>query len=188
MPQAKETETREGGQAQGYFNTALEYVVVSTDSSGDSIDRVAEMVVTPREQNSSVVNGSGKSIEVPRFPGDKANMFSVLSKAGTGNCETRMKRPRRCWVVRLVCFFAFQMLVCDEACFVDVRGFGRVDNRKEARKCKGEKPAHCVLAGKKLQVCDDFLCTSVWGSSPFGFSFRPSIEASSGLLTIWDTT
>jgi hypothetical protein len=88
MPQVKETETREGGQAQGYFNTALEYVVVSTDSSGDSIDRVAEMVVTPREQNSSVVNGPGKSIEVPRFPGDKANMFSVLSKAETSHRDT----------------------------------------------------------------------------------------------------
>jgi hypothetical protein len=71
----------------------------------------------------------------------------------------------------------------------NVRGLGRVDKRKEVRKLVGEKhPLIVCLQETKLQACDDFLCTSVWGDSPFGFSFRPSVGASGGLLTLWDTT
>jgi exonuclease III len=70
----------------------------------------------------------------------------------------------------------------------NVRGFGRVDKRNEARKLVREKnPSIVCLQETKLQVCDDFLCTSVWGNTPFGFSFRPSEGASGGLLTIWDS-
>jgi exonuclease III len=71
----------------------------------------------------------------------------------------------------------------------NVRGLGRVDKRKEVRNLVREKhPLIVCLQETKLQVCDDSLCTSLWGSSLFGFSFRPSAGASGGLLTIWDTT
>jgi exonuclease III len=51
-----------------------------------------------------------------------------------------------------------------------------------------KKPLIVCLQETKLQACDDSVCTSVWGSSSFGFSFRPSVGASGGLLTVWDTT
>ncbi|KAK2430958.1 DNA-(apurinic or apyrimidinic site) endonuclease [Trifolium repens] len=71
----------------------------------------------------------------------------------------------------------------------NVRGLGRVYKRKEVRSLVREKqPLIVCLQETKLQVCDDSLCTSLWGSASFGFSFRPSVGASGGLLTIWDTT
>jgi hypothetical protein len=67
----------------------------------------------------------------------------------------------------------------------NVRGLGRVDKRNEARKLVREKnPSIVCLQETKLQVCDALLCASIWGNTPFGFSFRPSDGASGGLLTI----
>ena len=40
----------------------------------------------------------------------------------------------------------------------------------------------------KLQSCDDFLCSSVWGPASHAYSYRPSIGASGGLLLVWDTS
>ncbi|PNX55283.1 cysteine-rich receptor-like protein kinase, partial [Trifolium pratense] len=31
------------------------------------------------------------------------------------------------------------------------------------------------------------MCSTFWGNSPHGFSYRPSVGASGGLLTLWDT-
>jgi hypothetical protein len=70
----------------------------------------------------------------------------------------------------------------------NVRGLGRVDKRKEVRNLVREKnPLIVCLQETKLQVCDDSLCAAMWVSSLVGFSFRPSVGASGGLLTIWDT-
>jgi exonuclease III len=67
----------------------------------------------------------------------------------------------------------------------NVRGLGRVDKLNEVRKLVREKnPLVVCLQETKLQACDDFLCTAVWGSSPYSFSFRPFSGASGGLLTI----
>jgi hypothetical protein len=71
----------------------------------------------------------------------------------------------------------------------NVRGLGRVDKRKEVHNLVREKhPLIVCLQETKLQVCDDSLCVAMWGSSLVGFSFRPSVGASGGLLTICDTT
>ncbi|PNX63645.1 cytochrome p450, partial [Trifolium pratense] len=40
----------------------------------------------------------------------------------------------------------------------------------------------------KLQSCDDIICSTLWGNSPHAFSFRPSVGASGGLLTLWDSS
>jgi exonuclease III len=70
----------------------------------------------------------------------------------------------------------------------NVRGLGRAEKKKEVRKLVGEKNLFIVcLQETKLQVCDDALCSSLWGNSPFGFSFCLYVGASGGLLTIWDT-
>jgi hypothetical protein len=70
----------------------------------------------------------------------------------------------------------------------NIRGLGRFEKRKEVRKLVGEKnPFIVCLQETKLQACDNALCASLWGNSLCGFSFRPSMGASGGLLTIWDT-
>ena len=69
-----------------------------------------------------------------------------------------------------------------------MRGLGGLEKRKELRKLVDEKkPFILCLQETKLVVCDDFLCTSVWGDINHDFSFRPSMGASGGLLTMWDT-
>lgn len=35
-------------------------------------------------------------------------------------------------------------------------------------------------------MCDVFVCSSLWGDSSHDFSYRPSVGASGGLLTVWD--
>jgi len=40
----------------------------------------------------------------------------------------------------------------------------------------------------KFSVFYDYLCSSIWGSMPHGYSFRPSIGATGGLLTMLDCT
>ncbi|KAK2351443.1 heterogeneous nuclear ribonucleoprotein A0 [Trifolium repens] len=101
------------------------------------------------------------------FKGDTTNMLSVLSKSGTGRRDSM-------GAVQGVATLQEQ-----------ARGLGRVDKLNEVRE---KNPLVVCLQETKLQACDDFLCTAVWGSSPFGFSFCPSSGASGGLLTIWDTT
>ncbi|KAK2444628.1 DNA-(apurinic or apyrimidinic site) endonuclease [Trifolium repens] len=71
----------------------------------------------------------------------------------------------------------------------NVRGLERMDKRKEVRKLVGEKNTFIVCQREtKVPVCDDFLCSAVWGNTPFGFSYRPSAGVSGGLLSIWDPT
>jgi len=39
----------------------------------------------------------------------------------------------------------------------------------------------------KLIVVDDVACGSLWGLSSVGYSYRPSIGGSGGILSLWDT-
>ncbi|GAU38950.1 hypothetical protein TSUD_363890 [Trifolium subterraneum] len=60
--------------------------------------------------------------------------------------------------------------------------------RKEVRRLVGDKkPLIVCIQETKLQVCDTILCSVLWGSSPHDFTFRPSVGASGGLLTMWDS-
>jgi hypothetical protein len=71
----------------------------------------------------------------------------------------------------------------------NIRGLGGFEKRKKVRLLVGEKaPFILCLQETKLQFCDDFLGTSLWGNTPCDFSYRPSVEASGGLLTVWDTS
>ncbi|MCH86865.1 cytochrome P450, partial [Trifolium medium] len=112
--------------------------------------------------------GIEKAIEV-KFNGDNVNMFSVLSRADKRQQAKSGGAPA--------------------GGGVDEKGVGGLEKRKEVRKLVGEKnPFIVCLQETKMHSCDDFLVSSLWGSSPYDFSFRPSVGASGGLLTIWDST
>ncbi|PNX56988.1 cytochrome p450, partial [Trifolium pratense] len=71
----------------------------------------------------------------------------------------------------------------------NIRGLGGPEKRKEVRKMVGElKPFILCIQETKLQTCDTFLSSTLWGSSSHGFSYRPSVGASGGLLTLWDSS
>ena len=40
----------------------------------------------------------------------------------------------------------------------------------------------------KLKSINDFLCSSLWGNQNYGFSYKPFVGASGGILTILDST
>ncbi|GAU32659.1 hypothetical protein TSUD_218360 [Trifolium subterraneum] len=108
----------------------------------------------------------GKAIGV-KFKGDNANMFDILSRTGKGKFKALGRTSGG--VMR--------------------KGLGGTEKRKEVRKLVGEKhPAIVCIQETKVCVCDENLVTAMWGSAPHAFSYRPSIGASGGLLTMWDST
>jgi len=69
----------------------------------------------------------------------------------------------------------------------NVRGLGGVEKRREVRSLATEKRPHILCVQEtKLLVCDDSVCSSLWGNSNYAYSFRPLVGASGGLLTMWD--
>ncbi|PNX89483.1 cytochrome p450, partial [Trifolium pratense] len=71
----------------------------------------------------------------------------------------------------------------------NIRGLGGLEKRKEVCKLVGDlKPFILCLQETKLQRCDVLLCSNLWGNSSHGFSYRPSVGASGGLLTLWDSS
>jgi hypothetical protein len=77
MSHPQKEEARVGGRDQGCFHTVLEPVVVSTDSSGASVDRVAETVVSARSCNTR------KYLEVPR------PLSPSAAKTGPGTAQRK---------------------------------------------------------------------------------------------------
>ena len=64
-----------------------------------------------------------------------------------------------------------------------------MEKRREVRLLVGEKhPLIICLQETKFMVCDDSVCSSLWGSSSYAFSYWPSVGASGGLLTMWDSS
>jgi hypothetical protein len=71
----------------------------------------------------------------------------------------------------------------------NVRGLCGLEKRKEVKELVREKyPFVFCLQETKMQSIDDFLCTSIWGPLNCDYSFSPSVGASGGLLTVWDTS
>ncbi|GAU43560.1 hypothetical protein TSUD_245250 [Trifolium subterraneum] len=66
-------------------------------------------------------------------------------------------------------------------------GLVGTEKRQEVRKLVGnQNPSLLCIQETKLQSCDSTVCSSLWVTSPHAFSYRPSIGASGGLLTLWD--
>jgi exonuclease III len=67
----------------------------------------------------------------------------------------------------------------------NIRGLGGLEKRKEVRKLVGDlSPFILCLQETKLQTFDVSLCLSLWGTSSHAFSYRPSVGASGGLVTL----
>jgi exonuclease III len=49
-------------------------------------------------------------------------------------------------------------------------------------------PSVLCIQETKLMVCDELVCSSLWGDSSHDYSYRPSVGASGWLLTVWDTS
>jgi len=67
----------------------------------------------------------------------------------------------------------------------NVRGLGGWEKRREIQRLVWERnPFVFCIQETKLQVIDDFACRSLWGSETYGFSYRPSLRAAGGILTL----
>jgi len=51
-----------------------------------------------------------------------------------------------------------------------------------------KRPSIMCIQETKLMVIDGAMGASLWGDPYHGFSYRPSVGASGGLLTMWDTS
>jgi exonuclease III len=70
----------------------------------------------------------------------------------------------------------------------NVRGLGGWEKRREVLRLVREKnPFVFCIQETKLQVVDDFVCRSLWGGESYGFSYRPSLGAACGILTLWNS-
>jgi len=70
----------------------------------------------------------------------------------------------------------------------NIRGLGSSEKRKEILKLvKHHRQWILCIQEPKLEVVNDFVCVSQWGNSSFGYSYRPSVGASGGILTLWDS-
>ena len=48
-------------------------------------------------------------------------------------------------------------------------------------------PSILCIQESKLSQLDELVGSLLWGTSPHGFSFRPSVGASGGLIIFWDS-
>ena len=77
---------------------------------------------------------------------------------------------------------------CDEIISWNVRGLGSFEKRREVCHLVREKnPFIICIQETKLSVIDVILCKSMWGGDCVDFSYRPSVGASGGIVTMWDT-
>ncbi|GAU46455.1 hypothetical protein TSUD_402220 [Trifolium subterraneum] len=71
----------------------------------------------------------------------------------------------------------------------NIRGLGAGEKRREVRRLIMEKrPDVFCLQETKLEVVDDALCRSLWGSETVQYSYKPAVGASRGIITMWDAS
>lgn len=70
----------------------------------------------------------------------------------------------------------------------NLRGLGGWEKRREVQRLVREKsPLVFCIQETKLQQIDDNTCRSLWGSESVGYSYRPSIGAAGGIITLWSS-
>jgi exonuclease III len=71
----------------------------------------------------------------------------------------------------------------------NARGLGGGEKREKIHNLVRDKnPFVLCIQESKLSVVDDVLIKSIWGDAPSAFSYKPSVGASGGLITVWDST
>ncbi|GAU23785.1 hypothetical protein TSUD_26930 [Trifolium subterraneum] len=69
----------------------------------------------------------------------------------------------------------------------NVRGLGTVEKRRELRKVVVERRVDILcIQESKLQVVEASLIHSIWGTQDVNFSYKLSVGASGGIITMWD--
>ena len=69
----------------------------------------------------------------------------------------------------------------------NICGLGMVEKRREIRRLIVEKsPDVFCIQETKLEVVDDVMCRSLWGSEDVAYSFKPLVGASGGILRMWN--
>jgi exonuclease III len=69
----------------------------------------------------------------------------------------------------------------------NVRGLGGFEKRREVSQMVKEKnPFILCLQESKLSVVNDLVCQAIWNDINVGFSYRPSVGASGGIITLWN--
>jgi len=141
------------------------------------------------ESKAADIQAIGNTIDIS-FNGATHNSFSVLARStgvSTGPVLTPVAVEEG--VMDLVGGGAARVGVfLMKLVSWNVRGLGSFDKRREVRKLVEEKkPLILCLQETKLGVCDEKLTLLMWGDSNHAFSFRPSVGALGGLLTVWDT-
>jgi len=71
----------------------------------------------------------------------------------------------------------------------NARGLGGGEKRVEVRRLVQDKsPFVLCIQETKLSSVDDFCVKTLWGANSYGYSYQPSVGASGGLITMWDST
>jgi len=71
----------------------------------------------------------------------------------------------------------------------NVQGLGGLEKRRDVSQLVREKsPFILCIQESKCAMFDDLLCKSIWGDVNVGYSFQPSLGASSGLVTLWNSS
>lgn len=71
----------------------------------------------------------------------------------------------------------------------NARGLGGGEKRVEVCRLVNDlKPFVLCIQETKWTMVNDLMIKSIWGNSPCGFSFRPLVGASGGLVTVWDSS
>ncbi|GAU32903.1 hypothetical protein TSUD_152630 [Trifolium subterraneum] len=83
--------------------------------------------------------------------------------------------------IGVVCHNSFKVLAKGS------RGLGAVEKRRELRRLVSDKKVDILcIQESKLEVVEDRLARSIWGSDDVEYSFKPSVGASGGIVTMWN--
>jgi len=115
------------------------------------------------------------------------NSFQVLSRGGVRGGAAGDGEAREVRVVWALCGGSGVWMEAMKIISINIRGLGAVVKKREIRRLVVEKkPTVLCIQETKLEVVDEFLCRSLWGTDPMSFSFKSSVGASGGIITVWD--
>ncbi|PNX71795.1 cysteine-rich receptor-like protein kinase, partial [Trifolium pratense] len=149
-----------------------------------SVKKIARMPSEDRAKVLKVLKKNERScrtgVVAPRVSGVSRQVSSTVSSSTTSGTND--------WQHWVVMRGSEQVAADDVRVVGEAIGLGGLAKRQEVHKMVGHQiPLLLCLQETKMQSCDDFICSTLWGNSPHAFSYRPSVGALGGLLTLWDS-